>query len=301
RALEGAHLLGLVLGAREAEEREDEDDGREADERERDRRGQPLDEHDRALGREAAEDAGDDDARAEERQDRRALLDEPPDEPRGEEAVVEPLVHGERRRGVGDLLGHLEHLEAERAAPEEHLDDHEEDVLQGDEGAERLGGDLHGEDSTSAAPAVAPAPRGSTAVPPRFDRARQPLELWGLERARRIEALPLDAHIDVEARARVHRRHAGRADRAARDLEYRLLAVGHAEDELARSEQEPREHGRLLLALLVAVPDEEDPERDADAGAAEEEAEDREPDRTPDRPRIDERLAVPLDADRRAL
>src|SRR5207248_1248721 len=86
-----------------------------------------------------AEDSGKSDASEEEGCPWREVgaREDRPEEPRGEEAVVETLVLRELRCGLGFLCGHSEQLPRPRA-PEEHLEDEEVEMKQGDQQHEDL-------------------------------------------------------------------------------------------------------------------------------------------------------------------
>src|SRR5262249_3134717 len=115
---------------------------RQEHQRERYHRREGLDEEDPPVHGRRPEDPGDDDAGEEED------LGRPPGPPRagapagarGEETVVEPLVRGQglgRRREVG---GEPEDPPAGGLRPEEHLEDQEIEMEEGDEADEDVGG-----------------------------------------------------------------------------------------------------------------------------------------------------------------
>ena len=69
---------------------------------------------------------------------------EAPDQPGGQKAVIEPLIHGEDGRGRGDLRGHREDPPADGMVPEEHLQHQEAEVSERDQRGEDVGDDVHG-------------------------------------------------------------------------------------------------------------------------------------------------------------
>src|SRR5258707_1275198 len=71
------------------------------------------------------------------------MRDQAPDQSGDEEAVVQPLIRGEIRRGVRELLRQPEGSPPERFGPEEHLEDEEQEVQQGDEADQDVGQDAH--------------------------------------------------------------------------------------------------------------------------------------------------------------
>lgn len=112
-------------------------------------RGDGLDEEDLAVGGQAAVGARDAHAAEEEELDLLGDLGrrvgEGPDEARGQEAVVEPLVRRERLGFLGEVGLEAERLVPARRRPEEHLQDQDVAVQAGHEARRGGGEDGHGE------------------------------------------------------------------------------------------------------------------------------------------------------------
>ena len=106
--------------------------------------GQRLDEQDVDERRRGAECAGDDDAAEKEQPQRDVAAPKREGETGGEEAVVEPLVGGERGGRFGEVRAGVEHRLAERQRPGEHLQSEEAEVLERDQDCQGDGEGFHG-------------------------------------------------------------------------------------------------------------------------------------------------------------
>src|SRR5260221_7246253 len=115
---------------------------REEDEEQGQGRGHRLHDEDARRDGARAEESRDHDADQEEDLDGdrelRGRGEEPPDEARGQEAVVEALVRGQGSGGPGLLLRLAEGPESDRPRPEEHLEHEEPEMLRGDEAHQRV-------------------------------------------------------------------------------------------------------------------------------------------------------------------
>src|SRR5262249_13983590 len=108
----------------------------------------PLDDQEPPGDRRSAEHRGDQDADEEEQPQRAGQWlrrDEAPDQPGGEEAVVQPLIRGERCRLGRELGRGAEDAPAGRALEEEHLQHEESQVLERDERHQQVPEDGHAE------------------------------------------------------------------------------------------------------------------------------------------------------------
>jgi len=109
--------------------------------------GNGLDEQDPAAGRGSTVTAGHGDAAEEEDGYVAAEVtagQQAPDQARGQEAVVEPLVGGQRDGGVGELRGGAERGAGARGAPQEHLQHEDVPVQQGHQRHQRPSQHPHG-------------------------------------------------------------------------------------------------------------------------------------------------------------
>jgi hypothetical protein len=102
----------------------------------------------RRLTGSRAIDAGNHDAEQEECLDLEAkdgiALNQPPNEARGEKAIVEPLVGGEHR-GLRRLFGRVaKRLQAQRPGPEKHLQNQKVDMQRSDQRHQCVGNPDHG-------------------------------------------------------------------------------------------------------------------------------------------------------------
>jgi hypothetical protein len=90
-----------------------------------DQRRQALHDHDRALDRPAAVGRRDQHAGEEEQRDlpadARIGVDDAPQQAGGQEAVVQPLIGGQRARRFGEFSGRAERSQGGRFGPNEHF------------------------------------------------------------------------------------------------------------------------------------------------------------------------------------
>ena len=112
--------------------------------REGERRRQRLGKQNVDERRRRAEYAGDDDAAEEEQPQRDVAAPERKGEAGGKEAVVEPLVGGERRGRLGEVRIDVEHRLAERQGPGEHLQAEKVEVFERNQGGQGDGERFHG-------------------------------------------------------------------------------------------------------------------------------------------------------------
>ena len=87
--------------------------------------------------------SGDDDAIEEEQPQRDVAAPQRESEAGGEEAVVEPLIGGERRSRLGEVGIGVEHRLAERQGPGEHLQAEKAEVLERHQGGQDEGERFH--------------------------------------------------------------------------------------------------------------------------------------------------------------
>lgn len=89
-----------------------------------------------------AEDTRDDDT-AQEENFHRVAREDAPDETRGEEAVVQSLIHGERLGLFGKFLRQAKGLHPARLVPQEHFEVEKAEVQEGDDNDKNIGYEFH--------------------------------------------------------------------------------------------------------------------------------------------------------------
>ena len=104
-----------------------------------------MDPENRAAGRERTEDARDDHTSEKEDLECEPLspAKKAPDQARGQEPVVQPLIRGETRGLLSERRIEAEDAVSDRRRPQEHLEDQEPKMLQGDESDEDVGCEGH--------------------------------------------------------------------------------------------------------------------------------------------------------------